>query len=321
MVMGTPSPSLDEASTPTAEQVVLQVEQPDPLPRPTHSGPPRPGFLVAVLAAVMVACVVAAFLGVFAYGLSGLQEKRSQHLLYGAFRGGLDPSSPNGPSIGGKIRLGTPVAMISAPAASLHNVVIVEGTSSGELLKGPGHLRDTPLPGQAGESVLIGKSTTSGAPFRGLSKLTKGDVVTVRTGQGLFRYTVVGSAAPKVAKERIAADSGLLVLATSAGSGGLGSLAPGHLVYVEAKLQGRAVAAPPGRPAHVSSAEVQGHSDWGAWLLAAGWFLGLLIVSAASWWLWSRWGLLRAWLIGAPILLGLLWGLSSEVMRLLPNTY
>jgi len=39
------------------------------------------------------------------------------------------------------------------------------------------------------------------------------------------------------------------------------------------------------------------------------------------WWLWSRWGILRAWVVGAPVLLALLWGLSNEAMRLLPNVY
>ena len=34
------------------------------------------------------------------------------------------------------------------PAIGLHDVVIVEGTDSGDLRDGPGHRRDTPLPGQ-----------------------------------------------------------------------------------------------------------------------------------------------------------------------------
>ena len=38
----------------------------------------------------------------------------------------------------------------------------------------------------------MGKSTTAGAPFANVARLRKGDVVTVRTGQGLFHFTVRG---------------------------------------------------------------------------------------------------------------------------------
>ena len=33
----------------------------------------------------------------------------------------------------------------------------MEGTSSGTLMSGPGHRRDTPFPGQAGVSVIVGR--------------------------------------------------------------------------------------------------------------------------------------------------------------------
>ena len=53
----------------------------------------------------------------------------------------------------------------------------------------------------------------------------------------------------------------LLTLVTSAGSGWLGQLAPSHLVYVDAELQGKLVATPRDRPVAVPTAEIQGHSD------------------------------------------------------------
>src|SRR5262249_55026795 len=105
------------------------------------------------------------------------------------------------------------------------------------------------------------------------------------------------------------------------GPGGLGTLAANHLVYVEARLQGRAVAAPPRRPESAPNTDLAGRHDPGAWPYVAAWFVGLVVVSVACWWLWLRWGILRAWLLGAPMLLGLLWGLSYEAMRLLPNVY
>ena len=50
-------------------------------------------------------------------------------------------------------------------------MVVVEGTTPGEPDAGPGHLRDTPLPGQAGVSVVFGRRATFGAPFASLPQL------------------------------------------------------------------------------------------------------------------------------------------------------
>jgi sortase A len=290
-------------------------------PTPVLSGPPKSGVLVIALTIVLFVSVVIAFFGAFAFGLAGLQEQRSQHQLYSQFRGLLDPSSPVAPEIGGAIPDGSPVALLNSPAAGLHNVVVVEGTSAANLLSGPGHRPDTPLPGQPGESVLLGRSTTAGAPFGGITRLHQGDAITVTTGQGRFRYTVEGQLRAGDRLPTISTRSGLLTLVTSASSGSFGRLAPNHLVYVDAKLQGRAVVAPPGRPTSVPAAEIQGHDDPGAWAYVALWMVALIAASIACWRLWSRWGLLRIWLVGAPVLLGLLWGFSSEGMRLLPNVF
>jgi sortase A len=286
-----------------------------------RTGPPRPGLLAVALAIVMICCVQVAFLWAFAYGLSSVQEQRSQHLLYERFRGALDPSSPDGPSIGGKIRPGTPVALIDAPVAGMHNVVVVEGTSSADLLAGPGHRRDTPLPGQPGESMLIGRSTTSGAPFRNLYRLARGDLIDVRTGQGDFHYTVTGTLAPNSTPAPIPGDSGLLVMVTSTKSGGFADPPPGGLLYVEARLRGSAVTSPSGRPTHVRADEIQGRGETGAWPDAGAWLAALIVASGFAWFLWSRWGILRAWLVAAPILLWVMWELSNSVMGLLPNVY
>jgi sortase A len=308
------------APAPSEDQTPAAPETEDALPA-LRSGPPIPGPITIVFSVVLFLSIVAVFFGVFAYGLSGLQEQRSQHQLYAVFRGLLDPSSPIAPSVGGAIPAGTPVALIDAPRAGLHDVVVVEGTSPADLLAGPGHLRSSPLPGQSGESILLGRSSTAGAPFRQITQLRRGDVVTVRTGQGKFRYMVKGHLAPGSRPPTIRSDDSLLVLGTSAGAGTLDGLTASHLVYVDAELQGKALPLQPHQPRSVSSDELPGHSDPGAWPLAAVWLLVLLLASAATWWLWARWGLLRTWLIGAPVLLGILWALANEGMRLLPNVY
>jgi sortase A len=276
---------------------------------------------VIALAVVMIFSVSAVFFGAFAFGLAGLQEQRSQHQLYASFRGLLDPSSSIAPWIGGAIPSGSPVALLSAPDAGLRNVVVVEGTAAGDLLNGPGHLRDSPLPGQVGESVLVGRSSTAGAPFGRISRLHAGDVITVRTGQGSFRFTVESRVVAGDQLPAIPSGGGLLTLVTSAGKGTLGRLAPDRLVYVDARLEGTAVPAPPGRPTKISPQEIQGHDDPHAWPFALLWLTALVAGTIAGWWLWSRWGILQTWLIGVPVLFGILWGLSYEALRLLPNVY
>ncbi|MGO9455944.1 MAG: class E sortase [Acidimicrobiales bacterium] len=316
MVIDVLPSSVDEVRPVQVEEEVGRLEE----ELPERVGPPRPGPLAVVLAIVLFVSITALFLGVFAFGLSGLQEQRSQHQLYAEFRGLLDPSSPVAPKIGGDIPPGSPVALLTAPVAGLHDVVVVEGTSSGDMLAGPGHLRDTPLPGQSGESVLLGKSSTAGGPFRDIGLLHAGDVITVRTGQGLFHYRVIGALAPGIRPISVPATGSVMVLGTSAGSGASNVKAT-RLTYVEARLQGRALRVPPGLPRSVPTAELPGHSELSAWPAAALWLAVLAGTSAFVWWLWARWGLLRTWIIAAPILLGMLWALGNAVLRMVPNVY
>jgi sortase A len=289
--------------------------------RAPRSGPPRPGLASLALTFLMVASVGALFFGVFAFGLSGLQEQRSQHQLYATFRGLLDPSSPDAPWTGGKIPAGVPVALITAPGADLHRVVVVEGTTGGDLLAGPGHLPDTVLPGQAGDSVLLGRAATAGAPFADVAHLKTHDLIKVQTGQGTFRYRVRGHLANGGRLPTIRATSGLLLLGTSAGAHGLSSLTPNHVNYVVAQLVGKAYSVPRGRPTRVQASNLPGHNDPGAWPFVLLWVGALFAATAATWWLWSYWGLLRTWLIGAPVLFAILWLLSNQAIRLLPNVY
>jgi sortase A len=314
MVIDTAAPPDDEV----AVSVALAEERTEAGP---SSGPPRPGPLVVALSSVLALSFAAVFFAVFAFGLSGLQEQRSQHQLYAQLRGLLDPSSPVAPAIGGTTPQGFPIGLLDAPVAGIHHVVVVEGTSPGDLLAGPGHRRDTPFPGQVGDAILVGKGSTAGAPFRNISALEKGDIVTVRTGQGLFRYKVEDHRVAGTRLPSYLSDSGLLTLVSSAGSGAFGWLTPDHLVYVDARLVGAAVGAPHGRPRSVTYAEIQGHNDPPAWLWVILWLVALAAATGATWYLWSRWGILQTWLVGAPVILGILWALSDEAIRLLPNVY
>jgi sortase A len=324
---GPDAPGVTEPATRTPIDAPAAEDAPpadgrDRRPNRRRTGAPAPTPVSILLALVMMASVAAAFFGAFAFGLSGLQEQRSQHELYATLRGLLDPASPVAPYLGGsKVPAGAPLALLSAPRAGLRDTVVVEGTSSGDLLAGPGHLIDSPLPGQAGNSVILGKAATAGAPFAHVPDLQTGDVITVRTGQGLFHYTVRGHLVDGGRLPTVPSTSGFLVLGTSAGSGSLASLSPDRVVYVYARLQGKAVPAPHGRPHTVATTAPAGQSDTAAWPLLALWAAVLLAATAACWWLWSTWGLLRTWIVGAPILFAILWALSNEALRLLPNVY
>jgi hypothetical protein len=51
------------------------------------------------------------------------------------------------------------------------------------------------------------------------------------------------------------------------------------------------------------------------------WLSGLTAASTAGRWLWSRWGSSASGSSACPVFLALLWGLSNEAIRLLPNVY
>ena len=88
-----------------------------------------------------------------------------------------------------RVEDGEPVGRILAPAIGLEEVV-VEGTGTGDLRRGPGHYPETPLPGARGTVAVAGHRTTYGAPFRRLDELGRGDRVDMVMPYGRFRYRV-----------------------------------------------------------------------------------------------------------------------------------
>jgi LPXTG-site transpeptidase (sortase) family protein len=68
--------------------------------------------------------------------------------------------------------------------------VVFEGTSRRTLKLGPGHMIDTPLPGQPGNAVISGHRTTYSAPFNRLDELEEGDPIIVETAIGTHVYVV-----------------------------------------------------------------------------------------------------------------------------------
>lgn len=84
---------------------------------------------------------------------------------------------------------GEPVGRITMPEIGV-STVVVAGTGTDDLRRGPGHYPDTPLPGRPGTVGIAGHRTTYGAPFRKIDKLRKGDRVEVEMPYGAFLYEV-----------------------------------------------------------------------------------------------------------------------------------
>lgn len=68
--------------------------------------------------------------------------------------------------------------------------VIVEGTGTDDLRKGPGHYPRTAWPGMRGTVAIAGHRTTYGAPFNAIDELERGDRITVEMPYGRFVYRV-----------------------------------------------------------------------------------------------------------------------------------
>jgi sortase A len=88
-------------------------------------------------------------------------------------------------------RVGTGHALGRIRLPSLgRSYVIVQGTDSASLRKGPGHYPDTALPGEPGTVAIAGHRTTYLAPFRTINDLHPGDPVVLQMPYGRFTYRV-----------------------------------------------------------------------------------------------------------------------------------
>ncbi len=87
---------------------------------------------------------------------------------------------------------GEPIGDIRIPVIGI-NQVVVEGTNTPDLRKGPGHYTGTPLPGQPGNVAIAGHRTTYGHPFYNLDSVKVGDPIVLTTLQGIFVYDATKS--------------------------------------------------------------------------------------------------------------------------------
>jgi LPXTG-site transpeptidase (sortase) family protein len=217
--------------------------------------------------------------------------------------------------LGNPLDLGAPVALLSIPAIGLDEVVD-EGTTAGVLERGPGHRRDTVMPGQTGVSVIMGRDAAYGGPFHYISQLQPNDTIFVTTGQGTARYRVLDvrhagdhDPVPATAKD------GRLTLITASGTAYL----PGDQVRVDSELISAAQPDPGGNNVQIGADENPNAGDPGAWPQIVLWTQALVLASAGAFWARAHWGRAQAWLLGAPVLAFLGLSLADQISRLLPN--
>lgn len=273
--------------------------------------PLAPGVVAALWAMVAVS-LLAGWILVYALVFSGIQQARDNASLYDHLRQSLSEGTI---PLDRPIALGAPVALLQFPAAGLDDSVVVEGTGPSELTKGPGHLRTTPMPGQEGVSVLYGRSLTYGGPFGNLHDMAAGTTFTVTTAQGTFSYTVDRVETGQFSVAPLASGQSRLLLETSTG----GLFGKSEAVYLQATMKGTAVPAGLNRVASVPHEENEFGRDTSGLMPLVFWLQGLLAAVLLAVWAATKWGRRQAWIIGLPLVVGALWGVSGQVMLLLPN--
>ena len=304
------------------EQPVQRGQLPEPVLDLTHAT--RPELRLAGQVLGIVAVLALSFL-VELTVLGNLRHDRDQAQLSAELRSELaNAVAPVGPldDANKSLASGAPVALLEIPSLGLREVV-VEGTSSGTLMSGPGHRRDTPLPGQVGTSVITGRRATYGGPFGSIDRLRAGDQITVTTGQGKHSFKVLDvRRAGDPLPPSLSRGQGRLTLVTTAvpAHAFLSGLRPTDVLRVDAAQVSEVQSRPAQLPTQaLPAADALMAGDTSALLSVVGWAILLVATAVATVWIRFRTGLLQAWVIGLPVLFALGLTTSDDIAALLPN--
>ena len=206
------------------------------------------------------------------------------------------------------------MAIIEIPSIGVHGAVVVQGTTPENLMVGPGHLPDTPLPGQTGVAEIYGRRAAFGGPFSHLAQLRPGATITAVTGQGTSTYTVAAVADSRQIIKDTVPDRLVLLTASS-------PVIPSYYIEVDARL-----ASPPRPsagvvrtvyPSELPHGGGPGHAvpDDGVGPGARRWSRRWARSPPCG----GRSG--RAYLAVVPVALAVLWNLYESLAALLPNMY
>jgi sortase A len=250
--------------------------------------------------------------------LGPIRHERDQRVAYADLRGELaTATAPTGQTDenGDLLPAGTPLAILVIPQIGVDEVVF-EGTTGSVLASGPGHRRDTPLPGQPGTSVIMGRRGAFGGPFSDLAGLVRGQRFLVITGQGQHTYEVQGvRVAGDPQPPPLASGAGRLTLVTADGS----PLTPSGILRVDADLVSSVAEAPSRKLRTVTAAEQPLAGDEGEWVYVVLLGQALVIGAGVTVWARARWGRWQTWLTAAPVLGALGIAVADHAAFLLPN--
>lgn len=267
----------------------------------------------------MLICILSGTIFLQLTVIGSFQARAAQRHAFDSLRGQLAFGTAPTAGIDENRRLlalGAPMAYLEIPKIGLGQVV-GEGTTGGVLMDGPGHERDTVFPGQFGTSVIMGRRAAFGGSFERIGSLRAGDELNVTTGQGIFKYEVVGVRREGDPIPAVPAGSARLTLVTAAGS----PFVPNGVLRVDADLVGPPVVGvtPPFRAATLGARERAMGADTSTLWVLAFWLQALLLLSTGGIWAWHRWGHAQAWVVFLPPLLLVGLAASGEAVRLLPN--
>ena len=256
-----------------------------------------------------------------------ISETNNQEIRHALAQASALDKLPTGPPVTAPSTVapaeGEPVGDIRIPAIGI-NQVVVEGTNTPDLRKGPGHYIGTPLPGQNGNAAVAGHRTTYGHPFYNLDGVKVGDPIVLTTLQGIFVYDttrsfVVSPSDTTVIKNAV---DNLLTLTTCNPR-----FSASTRLVVEAKLAHSQLFPNQGLPAgrlHTDpkSGDLAGNSNveltqtlfWG--------FLVVVLLGAVIFTAWrfrrQRW---MIWGVGTLGMLVLLWFFFGAISPLLPASF
>ncbi len=254
---------------------------------------------------ILGAIAIAAILVVELIGSALLQQRAQTQLLH-QFKNqlrisasaygqpGLSPLPDTAPAFN------SPIGLLNISAIEL-NQVVAEGSNSGTSQLGPAHVNGSALPGQGGESIIIGRRTTYGAPFFDLDSLTPGLDIKVTTLQGTSTYKVIDPSKTEVLP------ANRLILRTS--NPPILSL---RQVAVVAELQGKPFApTPKNSPVQPAKSELPLLIVFIQMLVGAAFAYRLLI---------TRFGRDVTWLILVPVVVAAVVGITLTIDSFLPAT-
>lgn len=169
----------------------------------------RFGTLLLVIGSVVLAWVATVYLwkDPFTTAYTAYEQRRLMSMLDRQFDAFLARRGDNLSQEARRFRLaseeGDAIARLRVPRLNL-SAVVVNGTSAGDLRRGPGRHLETYLPGEGELVYIAGHRTTYGAPFSEIDRLQPGDRISIELPYGTVDY--------RVTTHRIVDDNDLSVL-------------------------------------------------------------------------------------------------------------